>query len=304
MPALPPGLLLCPVCRQTLARTDRSLACGAGHRFDAARQGYVNLLTGKGSPFEGDSVEMVEARGQFLGSGAFDPLRALIVESALRAIPRPAVALDAGAGTGFYLEALCARAPEVFPVALDISRTALRRAARRLPQGVSLVWDVWRPLPVADRSVDVLLNVFAPRNPPEFTRVLSDTGCVVVVTPRPGHLDGLQDVGPLLDVPAQKADDVRAAFEGLLVETAREDLDHVMRLPLGLARSALVMGPAAHHRGRAEHSPDGVAPTEQQDHGAEAASDVTVQARFTVQVLARHARAARDTQNTPDTRPS
>ena len=100
MPALPPGLLLCPVCRQTLARADRSLACGAGHRFDAARQGYVNLLTGKGSPFEGDGVEMVEAREQFLGSGAFDPLRALIVESALRAVPRPAIALDAGAGTG------------------------------------------------------------------------------------------------------------------------------------------------------------------------------------------------------------
>lgn len=277
MPALPAGLLRCPVCGQTLGLDGRTLACGVGHRFDAARQGYYNLLTGKGSPFEGDSAEMVEAREHFLGSGHYAPLRALIADLALRHVPTPAVALDAGAGTGYYLEALSGQDPELFPIAVDISKIALRRAARRLPQGVSLVWDVWRALPVADRSVDVLLNVFAPRNPAEFARVLSDVGCVLVVTPRPGHLDGLQDFGPLLEVPAQKADDVRLAFEGLLTEAVREDLDYVMHLPADMAHSALVMGPAAHHR-------DQAAPAPLDDRGG---ATVDVTARFTVQVLVR-----------------
>lgn len=276
MPALPRRLLLCPICTGPLELTGRALACGRGHRFDAARQGYINLLSGKGSPFTGDTAEMVDAREQFLGSGHYGPLRTAVVAAALRHCPEPAVALDAGAGTGYYLRGLADAVPTVFPLALDLSKFALRRAARRLPTGMSLVWDLWRPLPVADCAVDVLLNVFAPRNPADFVRVLTPGGCLVVVTPRPGHLAGLEAVGPLLSVPAQKADDVLAAFDGALVEVEREDLDYIMELPAALAQSALIMGPAAHHA----REPDGSAP-------AGGSVPVGVSARFTVQVLVR-----------------
>ncbi|MUK01102.1 methyltransferase domain-containing protein [Vibrio cholerae] len=274
MPTLPPALLQCPVCDHPLLLLDSTLGCEHGHRFDAARQGYVNLLTGKGSPFDGDTADMVEARANFLGSGHYAPLRDAVVAAALRGSSSPAVALDAGAGTGYYLEGLVSAAPGVYPVALDISKTALRRAARRIPSGVSIVWDVWRKLPLADRSVDVLLNVFAPRNAAEFARVLAPGGSLVVVTPRPGHLAGLEAVGPLLSVPAQKADDVEAAFGGVLTETLREELDYVMTLPPGLARSALVMGPAAHH------APEGLRKE------FDSSPDLQIDARFTVQVLA------------------
>ncbi|MEG9248242.1 methyltransferase domain-containing protein [Arthrobacter sp. Soc17.1.1.1] len=276
--SLPHPLLVCPVCSSALAEGDRSLACALGHRFDAARQGYYNLLTGKGTPFESDTADMVDARERFLGSGAYDPLRRAVVRAVRGRTADPAVALDAGAGTGYYLEGLVAEAPACYPVALDLSKMALRRAARRLPGGISLVWDVWRRLPLADASVDVLLNVFAPRNPGEFVRILAPGGCLVVVTPRPGHLAGLEAVGPLLSVPAHKADDVLASFEGALVETGREDLDYAMSLPRDLARSALVMGPAARHA-RAEDAAE-VAE-------AAGAAPLEVAARFTVQVLAR-----------------
>ncbi|WP_104179676.1 putative RNA methyltransferase [Arthrobacter sp. B0490] len=283
MSAVPRPLLLCPVCASPLEEVGQSLACARGHRFDAARQGYFNLLTGRGSPFEGDSVEMVDARDRFLGSGAYAPLRSAVVDAVLQHSGSPGVVLDAGAGTGYYLEGLVGRSPGCFPVALDISKIALRRAARRLPGGISIVWDVWRPLPLADGSVDVLLNVFAPRNAEEFVRVLAPGGCLVVVTPRPGHLSGLEAVGPLLSVPAHKADDVLASFGGALVETAREDLDYVLSLPRGLARSALVMGPAARHapaEGRSGGKADG------------AGAPLEVAARFTVQVLARGGRSS------------
>lgn len=271
--------LQCPVCAQPLIPADGALSCGRGHRFDAARQGYVNLLTGKGSPFEGDTVAMVDAREEFLGSGHYAPLRDAVVAGALTHVPAPAVALDAGAGTGYYLQGLATAVPGLLPVALDISRVALRRAARRLPQGVSIVWDVWRPLPIADGAVDVLLNVFAPRNPEEFVRVLAPGGCIVVVTPRPGHLEGLEAVGPLLSVPAQKADDVLAAFDGVLVEAGREEIDYAMILPQDLARSALVMGPAAHHPARTTAAAATPGPLEP--------VSLEVAARFTVQVLTR-----------------
>ena len=43
-------LLACPVCRLPLELHGTSLACEAGHRFDLARQGYVNLLRGSKKP--------------------------------------------------------------------------------------------------------------------------------------------------------------------------------------------------------------------------------------------------------------
>lgn len=39
--------LTCPVCGGVLHREERSLRCGAGHCYDIARQGYVNLLRSK-----------------------------------------------------------------------------------------------------------------------------------------------------------------------------------------------------------------------------------------------------------------
>ncbi|MPY10840.1 putative RNA methyltransferase [Arthrobacter bussei] len=283
MPALPHDVLTCPVCSSALAPDGRALVCARGHRFDAARQGYVNLLTGKGSPFEGDTPEMVDAREAFLGSGHYAPLRDAVIAASLRHAARGGIALDAGAGTGYYLQGVSEALPSHVPIALDVSKAALRRAARRLPHGISLVWDVWRRLPLADASVDVLLNVFAPRNAAEFVRVLAPNGCLVVVTPRPGHLAGLDAVGPLLSVPPQKADDVAASFAGVLAEAERTDIDYTMVLPRDLARSALVMGPAARHADRRVPGATGGATA---DRGLDPGS-LDVDARFTLQVLTR-----------------
>ena len=57
-------------------------------------------------------------------------------------------------------------------LAFDVTKPALRRAARAHPRVGAVLADTWGPLPLADGSADVLLNVFAPRNGPEMRRVL------------------------------------------------------------------------------------------------------------------------------------
>ena len=37
-------MLACPICSAPLNAVDNGVACPAGHRFDRARQGYLNLL--------------------------------------------------------------------------------------------------------------------------------------------------------------------------------------------------------------------------------------------------------------------
>ena len=56
--------LTCPVCGGVLHREERSLRCDAGHCYDIARQGYVNLLRSNQSKSKrhGDDKRMVAAR--------------------------------------------------------------------------------------------------------------------------------------------------------------------------------------------------------------------------------------------------
>jgi 23S rRNA (guanine745-N1)-methyltransferase len=242
--------LRCPVCEgsfQLVEDPQRRLVCGSGHVFDAAKQGYFNLLTGKGTVFEADSAQMVGARQRFLDSGHYAALAERVAGLAAASLQRPgALVLDAGTGTGHYLHQVLEKAP-VPAIGLDISKFALRRAARLNGDAANLVWDIWRPLPVADNAVDVVMVVFAPRNPAEFARVLRPSGTLIVVTPQPGHLAEIAARTGMLGIEEGKAARLAESLGGHFHATSGFALD----IPLLLTGSELAdiayMGPAGHH---------------------------------------------------------
>lgn len=245
--------LLCPVCRQALAYGPgelRTLKCPSGHSFDAARQGYFNFLVGKGTAFEADSADMVAARSDFLSHGHYDGLALAIADTAAPALAaaNPAV-LDAGTGTGHYLRAILDRFPAA-AIGLDISKFALRRAARLNPDTVNIVCDVWQPLPLADRSVDVVTVVFAPRNPAEFARVLRPGGRLIVATPRPGHLAEVAGTTGMLGLEPAKEERLAASMDGAFSELSTRELDLDLSLPAADVVNLALMGPAGHHLDR------------------------------------------------------
>src|SRR5689334_18866545 len=151
--------------------------CAQGHRFDLAKQGYLNLSAGP-QLANADTPAMVAARERFLGAGFFDPVTAAATR--LAAPTAGSRILDAGAGTGQLLAALLdagAQDDRLVPggepagsrgIAVDVSTAAARRAARAHPRLGAVVADVWRKLPVADACLDLVVSNFAPRNPPEF----------------------------------------------------------------------------------------------------------------------------------------
>lgn len=236
--------LACPVCAGALDLHDRVLRCALGHGFDVARQGYVSLLTGSRVPGTADSADMVAAREAFLGAGHYAPLAEAIAGACL---PRAKVVADAGAGTGHYLARALDELPGAAGVALDISKHAIRRAARAHPRLGAVVADVWRPLPLRDGTIDVLLNVFAPRNGAEFARVLNGDGELVVVTPTSRHLVPLVEWLGLLSVDESKERRMAESLSEHFVEVDRST--HTFQMALGhQAVGAVVgMGPSAWH---------------------------------------------------------
>jgi 23S rRNA (guanine745-N1)-methyltransferase len=250
--------LRCPVCLQPLAQADagtaRALRCPRRHSFDVARQGYVNLLAGR-APHAGDTAEMVAARADFLAAGHYDLISAALATATTEAVDRVRAArpeayplvVDAGAGTGRHLAAVLAALPDAVGLALDVSKPALRRAARAHPRAAAALADTWQRLPLADAGTAVLLNVFAPRNGAEFHRVLDPDGSLLVVTPAEEHLAELVGALGLLRVDPDKADRVAESLGGRFTEVATAEHRRELALTGPEVATLVGMGPSAWH---------------------------------------------------------
>ncbi|HEU4348974.1 MAG TPA: 23S rRNA methyltransferase [Actinoplanes sp.] len=236
--------LRCPVCEDTLARrAERTLRCPHGHSFDIARQGYVNLTRGR-TPHPGDSAEMVAARAAFLAAGHY-AFVARALSAAARSAAGPVV--DAGTGTGWYLAAVLDALPHATGLGLDVSKPALRRAAWAHPRAAAVLADLWQPLPVATGSAALILNLFSPRNGPEFHRILRPDGALLVVTPAADHLRELIDSFRMIRVDPDKADRVSESLGGHFAAVGTETHRARLKLAGDALRTLIGMTPSARH---------------------------------------------------------
>lgn len=234
--------LRCPVCEQALSRAERSLCCPAGHGFDLAKQGYANLSNGR-VPYPGDTAEMIADRETFLTAGHYD----FIADALAPPASAEGLVVDAGTGTGYYLARVLDRAERTVGLGLDVSKAALRRAARAHPRAAAVLTDLWRPLPIRDESVTLLLDVFAPRNGSEFHRVLRPDGVLLVVTPAPDHLTELIETYGLIHVDPDKAARVAESLGDHFTAIETRTLRRRLELSGSEVRTLIGMTPNAHH---------------------------------------------------------
>jgi 23S rRNA (guanine745-N1)-methyltransferase len=236
--------LRCPVCGDGLRAVDAALRCPAGHSFDLARQGYVDLTAGR-LTHPGDTADMISARRSLLAAGHFRVLTQALV-SAVGDRP-PGLVVDVGAGTGQHLAALLDARPGDVGLAVDVSKPALRRAARAHPRLGAVRADAWRGLPVADGAAGTILDVFAPRSGAEFRRILRPDGVLVVVTPAAEHLVELVGALGLVRVDPAKSERLSAQLSPWFTRQDEKRHRWRMRLSAADARTAVAMGPSAWH---------------------------------------------------------
>ncbi|WP_211223848.1 putative RNA methyltransferase [Pseudonocardia asaccharolytica] len=240
------GCLCCPGCAAPLRHERTRLACAAGHSFDIARQGYVNLVAGQ-TRHRGDTAGMVAARDRFLSRHHYRPLIDTVTVLAAHHDPDvPGTVVDLAGGTGRYLAAVLDRLPHRHGVCLEASTAALRRAARAHPRAGAIGADVWRRWPLVAESASIVLNVFAPRNRSEIRRVLAPGGILITATPTADHLRELIDPLGMTTVDPNKSERLAADLRGFApldaqLVTYRMGLDHED------ARTLAGMGPTAHH---------------------------------------------------------
>lgn len=189
------NLLSCPVCKGILSRKEQKYCCHKGHSFDIAKQGYVNLLMSQRSSARnhGDDKDMVASRRAFLEKGYYLPLRdALEQEVYFYTQKKHPVLVDAGCGEGWYTQGIAAKLSEPIVIGFDISKDALKWAAKRQGIGILAVASCFS-MPLADQSVDCLLNIFSPLAGEEYQRVLKEGGHLFRVVPKERHLWELKE---------------------------------------------------------------------------------------------------------------
>lgn len=207
-------------------------------------------LTAGRATHAGDGADMVAARDALLSAGHFSAISTAVVETIgalLRQYEMNGLILEVGAGTGHYLARVLDVRPDRAGLAIDVSKAALRRAARAHPRMAAVRADIWRGLPLADGSAAVVLDIFAPRSGPEFFRVLAEHGALVIVTAEPGHLSELVAALGLLGVDPDKQERLAASLDPWFTLVSDRTVEAPLRLTRADAAALVGMGPSAHH---------------------------------------------------------
>lgn len=234
-------------CGLPLAREAARFACGRGHAFDIAREGYVSLLQpqDRRAAQPGDARRTVHARRRFLATGAGDALARTIgglVDA--HAPDGPLRALDVGCGDGHFLRALAAHR-ELAACGVDLARDAAALAARAQPEALVVVANADRSLPWPDASFDVALSVTSRRPVAELRRVLAPGGALVVAVPAADDLAELREAVLGSAEARDRLGDLRREMAPAFVEAAHERACARLALDPDALRDAL----AATYRG-------------------------------------------------------
>ncbi len=209
-------MLICPNCSKPLDRSGNTYRCVQGHSFDIASSGYCNLLcSSKPGELTGDSREMVAARRKFLDTGAYEKLRDAVCERVKELAPQTAV--DAGCGEGYYTREI-AKSVSGEIIGIDIAKSATQYAAKRDKKTCYVTASAYH-MPVADKSAELVLSLFAPTPAKEFSRVLKDDGHVLTVVPGNEHLWELKEA--IYDEPYLNRED-KHSLEGFSLQDRRK----------------------------------------------------------------------------------
>ncbi len=182
---------ICPVCRSSMSFDSKSLICQNMHCFDASRFGYVNLFLNNKAQKLYDKSSF-ENRESILEKGYYCSVLNAIL-NILSGLDTVNSILDAGCGEGYYSREAAKKFQKEI-LAFDISKDSIQIAAKRNTNH-SVKWFVGdlAHIPIKDKSIDCILDVFSPANYNEFTRVLTDNGYIIKVIPGSNHLRELRE---------------------------------------------------------------------------------------------------------------
>ena len=182
----------CPICKTDLKLKQKSLFCSNHHCFDISKTGYVNFAVGTKSS-KHYSRETFQIRREVLEKGYYSHILNEVVQL-IKSFSSIDTILDIGCGEGYYSKQIKEVSGDKEIIAFDISKDAVQLAAKS-DFSNSIKWFVGNleEMPIKDKRIDCILDIFTPANYSEFNRVLKEGGYVIKVIPGNAHLKELRE---------------------------------------------------------------------------------------------------------------
>lgn len=182
--------LQCPLCSGSFAlERPGSLVCENGHCFDLSSKGYVNFVPSRKK--DDYSPELFTHRKKIYGLGFYEPVLTATAELIKKHLGDAHIdLLDAGCGEGYYASGLEKIFSGAAIFAADVSANAIKQTDTK-SDVLWMVADSAR-LPLRPQSLNVVLNVLAPANYEQFSRVLAADGILVKLVPGESYLEELR----------------------------------------------------------------------------------------------------------------
>ena len=189
-------IFICPLCRAALVEAEGVMRCPAGHSYDVARSGYVNLHRPgiKSNAKSGDPEDMVTARRKFLARGHYDRWAQAAAAIAFRCFGRrPDVFIDAACGEGRHTLTMKDELRPAFTLGVDASKRAAdiaQKALRRRDDSDTarfIAGNIF-DMPIFSECADVVSVLFAPIPYAEARRVLRPGGLLMICSAGREHL--------------------------------------------------------------------------------------------------------------------
>jgi 23S rRNA (guanine745-N1)-methyltransferase len=190
---------------------------------------------------------MVGARAEFLSADHYLPLANALAGLSQDHVAGARFIMEAGAGTGYYIASVLDALPKSLGLAIDLSKYAVRRAAKAHRRLSAVVADIWEGLPLKDHSIDLALNVFAPRPAGELFRTLRRNGKLMIAIPTDQHMAELRYSLGLLEVDRNKKLRLSRALEPFFTQLERRSYRWNMKLNHQQIAYLVEMGPSARH---------------------------------------------------------
>ncbi len=218
---------ICPVCKKQLIREEHSCKCENNHCFDISRKGFINLLRSQKAS-HGDDKLMVNARKNFLNKGYYLPLLNELNNHIDSVATDNCTVLDCGCGECWYTANIYEHLKEnninsdFFGI--DVSKEAIFSGAGRnkaLKLAVGTVFDI----PMADKSCDIILSLFAPFSRDEYIRLLKKNGFFITAFPMENHLWELKSAVYDLPYKNEVADMEIEGFELINKSVVHEEIE-------------------------------------------------------------------------------